>query len=55
MSVPTQHTQPPVPPAQPMPRNGLGTTSLVMGILSVVGSWIPSSASAHTSRRSSVS
>jgi hypothetical protein len=41
MSVPTQHTQPPVRPAQPTPKNGLGTTSLVMGILSVVGSWIP--------------
>lgn len=31
---------PPVP-SHPQPKNGLGTTSLVMGILSLVGAWIP--------------
>lgn len=42
MSVPTQHVQPAAGmPAQPAPKNGLGTTSLVMGILSILGAWIP--------------
>lgn len=31
----------PPAPTGPQPKNGLGTTSLVMGILSLVGAWIP--------------
>lgn len=44
MAYPPQYTpspHAPTPPPAPVPKNGLGTTSLVMGILSIVGSWIP--------------